>query len=133
MKKIFLICPVRDATPNEAKFLEEYTNKLESEGYNLYYPARDTNQDDPNGYNICFENRRALMDADEVHIYWSDGSVGSKFDFGMAFMARKPIKIINPSHVAPTPHKSFRNVLLKLHEQYMSKAPTPDIEVDGAP
>ena len=32
--------------------------------------------------------------ADEVHVIWDGRSVGTVFDFGMAFALRKPIKIV---------------------------------------
>ncbi len=117
-KKIFLICPVRNITDKENQFLQEYISELESNGNSVHYPPRDTNQDDPIGYNICTENCAAIDAADEVHIYWNPGSSGSGFDLGMAFMGQKPIKLINKDKIPKTPHKSFENVLHELDKKY---------------
>lgn len=119
-KKIFLICPVREITEEENQFLQDYIAKLESQGHKVYYPPRDTNQDDPIGLNICSENRKAIKEADEIHIYWSGKSEGSRFDFGMTFMTEKPIVLINRDKIRRTPYKSFQNVLLELDAKYRS-------------
>jgi hypothetical protein len=117
-KTVFMICPVRNATPEEKIFLEEYMKNLESKGYKVYYPPRDTNQNDPIGLNICSENRAGIRNSDEIHIYWNPGSSGSGFDFGMVFMAEKPIKLINKDKIPKTLCKSFENVLLELDSRY---------------
>jgi hypothetical protein len=116
-KKIFLICPVREVTPDEQRFLINYVARLESEGHRVHYPPRDTNQKDDVGLNICMQNRDGIRNSDEVHIYWNGKSSGSKFDFGMAFMAGKPIRLVRRDMVQRTPYKSFENVLLELDEQ----------------
>ncbi|MCW1296465.1 MAG: hypothetical protein OH319_02180 [Candidatus Parvarchaeota archaeon] len=120
-KKIFIICPVRGAKECEIKELEEYVSKLESNGHKVYYPPRDTKQDDPIGIRICSANKKAVMEADEVHVYWDDESEGSRFDLGMAFMANKPIILINKDRIKPTPRKSFKNVLLALDSKHKKK------------
>ena len=117
-KKIFLICPVREADEEEKEFLQNYISNLEKEGYKVHYPPRDTNQDDPVGYNICRENRQAILDADEIHIYFAPKSKGTLFDIGMAFMMEKPVFLVNIDKIERTPHKSFQNVLLELHNMY---------------
>ncbi|HII15188.1 MAG TPA: hypothetical protein HA362_02650 [Nanoarchaeota archaeon] len=117
-KRVFLICPVRNITGDEQKFLHGYIADLESRGYKVHYPPRDTNQNDSVGMNICAENRDAIRNADEVHVYWNAGSSGSGFDLGMAFMLGKPIKLINKDKISATPHKSFENVLLALDALY---------------
>ncbi|MBT3691294.1 hypothetical protein HOG16_03575 [Candidatus Woesearchaeota archaeon] len=117
-KKIFLICPVRNITDEENQFLQNYISELESGNNKVHYPPRDTDQEDPIGYDICSENREAISAADEVHIYWNPGSSGSGFDLGMAFMEHKPIKLINKDKIPKTSHKSFENVLHKLDEIY---------------
>jgi len=117
-KKIFLICPVRGINEEEAQFLQDYLSDLESKGHKVHYPPRDTNQNDPIGLNICSENRAAIRNADEIHIYYTSKSEGSKFDFGMLFMAEKPLILINKDKIKRTPHKSFENVLLELDAKY---------------
>ena len=66
-KSAFIICPVRGASEEEKKFIDDYVANLEAEGWKAHYPLRDTNQDDPIGLNICSENRQGIRDADEVH------------------------------------------------------------------
>ena len=39
-------------------------------------------------------NRAMIEWADEVHIIYDGRSIGTVFDFGMAFALRKPVKII---------------------------------------
>ena len=117
-RKIFMICPVRDISQAEEKFLHDYLSRLEEAGHKVHYPPRDTDQDDNVGLRICSDNRAAIMDSDEIHIYYNPHSEGSKFDFGMVFMADKPLKLINREDVEMTTHKSFQNVLLALDERY---------------
>jgi len=120
VKKIFIICPVRDATPEEQEFLLNYVKEQEAKGHKVHYPPRDTDQLwDPIGIRICTDNKNAIRDADEVHIYWNTRSSGSGFDLGMTFMLGKPIKLINKDQVPKTDgKKSFNNVLNALHEMY---------------
>ncbi len=120
-RKIFLICPVRIISEAEKQYLEDYISRLETAGHKVHFPPRNTNQNDLVGLNICSENRAAIMGADEIHIYYNPKSEGSLFDFGMTFMADKPIKLINKYDIERTPYKSFQNVLLELDEKYKSK------------
>lgn len=63
----------------------------------MHLPHRDTNQVDlSGGLQICADNREAIKQADEVHLYWTPDSTGSMFDLGMAFMAGKPLIMIKP-------------------------------------
>lgn len=119
-KSIFVICPVREATEEEKKFIEDYVSMKEKEGYKVHYPKRDTDQTDPIGLRICRDNRNAIRDANEIHIYWNGKSKGSLFDIGMSFMAEKPIVLFNRDQVKKTPTKSFENVLLELDSQHNS-------------
>jgi len=118
-KRIFLIGPVRNVSKEEKKFIDDYVLKKEREGYKVHYPPRDTNQDDPVGLNICLQNKEAIITSHEVHIYWNPKSEDSLFDFGMTFMAGRPIYLFNRDSITATSYKSFTNMLLKLHEKYM--------------
>jgi len=120
-KSAFIIGPVRNMTEEEKRVIGGYVSKLESEGYKVHYPPRDTNQDDPIGTNIIAENREAIRNADEIHVYWNGKSKGSLFDIGMAYTLDKPIVLINRGDIKKTPHKSFENVLLELDSQYRAK------------
>jgi len=92
-EKVFLICPVRLATEETKKKLEEYVELLEGHGIKVHLPHRDTNQDNT-GLGICTENMRAIQNADEVHIFYNAESQGIHFDMGVAFALRKPIKCV---------------------------------------
>lgn len=84
--KIFLICPVRNCHPFEVLAIEVYVHDLESR-HQVYWPARDTEQDDSSGgYEICRANFQAMLDADQIHIWYDEKSNGSKFDMGGVFM-----------------------------------------------
>lgn len=83
-KKIFIICSVKDADKKLRKRLERYAEKLEREGHKVHLPHRDTPQEDytTGGFNILNINTDAIIDADEIHIFYDHGSHGSKFDLG---------------------------------------------------
>jgi len=117
-RRIYLTCPVRKATAEEIVFLNEYVAKAEQLGHKVYFPHRDTNQDDETGLYICMQNRAGIIWSNEIHIYWKPSSEGSIFDFGMFFMAERPLLIINKESVQKTPNKSFQNVLLELDHVY---------------
>ena len=104
--KTFLICPVRGHNPEETKAIVE---DLESQGYEVHWPPRDTNQKDLTGYRICAENRAAIEESDHVHFIWDGKSQGCLFDLGMAFALRKPVL---PLKMPPlTEGKSFQNMV----------------------
>jgi nucleoside 2-deoxyribosyltransferase len=108
MKTGFLICPVRGHSADETKATVE---NLEKQGWSIYWPPRDTNQDDPTGLNICKQNRQAVESADRVFVTWDGKSQGCLFDLGMAFAARKPVTIVSlPPY---TDGKSFQNMVRK--------------------
>lgn len=108
MIKTFLICPVRGYDQSE---IEKIVNDLELHGYQVHYPARDTNQEDDTGYRICGENRTAIIAADVVHFIWDGKSQGCLFDLGMAFALGK--RVIPISMPALTSAKSFQNMVVK--------------------
>ena len=109
MKKTFLICPVRGKDANDLMWVVE---KLESEGWDVHYPPRDTNQIDPTGYRICTDNVDAIKDSDVVHIYYDPNSRGSLFDLGAAFALNKKLVVINKEELDLTDGKSFVNMIL---------------------
>jgi len=91
--KIFIICSVRQATIEYSKKLYSYAHKLEQAGHEVHLPPRDTDQE-ALGIDICRQNKQAIKEADEVHIFFSSQSQGTYFDLGMAFMEGKRIKIL---------------------------------------
>lgn len=110
---VFLICPVRNATEDQKAWMKGHIEILESAGKKVYYPARDTDQNDNIGFRICEDNRSAIFDSKEIHIFWDKDSQGSLFDLGMAFMLSKPLFIVNKNEITPTDRKSFANMILE--------------------
>jgi len=110
--KTFLICPVRGVDKKET---ESIVSKLESDGYTVHWPHRDTDQTDDVGLRICGDNRTAICNADVVHIVWDGKSQGCLFDLGMAFAESK--KIIPIKLPEATEHKSFQNMVMAWSEE----------------
>ena len=94
-KTVFVICPVRVADDATRQKLEAYKKKLELEGYKVHLPHLDTNQQ-VSGYEICLQNMKVILKANEIHIFFVSTSYGSHFDLGVTFLAcyRNPKKII---------------------------------------
>lgn len=117
-KIVFLISPVRGVSDETVELMAQYIVKLANQGIHVYLPLTDTHQeDDPIGLRICGDNLDAIRQADEVHVWYSQTSKGSIFDFGMAFALGKKIKLANPEDVSPTEGKSFENMLLELNKR----------------
>jgi len=114
-RRAFVVCPVRNITPEQERDITVAIQGLENEGYEVYWPLRDTPQGDPNGIMICRKNRQAIKRATLIGIWYDPNSQGSLFDLGMTFAFRKPIRLLNT--VEPTPIKSFANVLLTWEEK----------------
>lgn len=85
---IYIICAVRNATPERIAQLRAYAEVKMNEGHTVHFPPDDAPQDDETGVNICLVHREAMIDCDEVHVFWDVTSSGSHFDLGMAFMAQ---------------------------------------------
>jgi len=118
LKKIFLICPVRNISKHTENRLREYVNKLESQGHMVYWPFRDTDQNDRTGLRIMRDNRQAIWEAPEVHIWLDANSEGSRTDLGMYFaflmFTKKKLVVANRGDIFSTPDKSFNNFILSL-------------------
>ena len=104
--KTFLICPVRGADQTET---EKIVKKLEEAGFEVYWPYRDTKQEDPTGFQICVDNYAAIYNSNVVHVIWDGKSEGCLFDLGLAFACRKTI--IPVSLPEETKGKSFQNMI----------------------
>ena len=105
-KKIFLACPVRGHDPKQ--FLGCATI-LEGDGFTVYWPPRDTNQDDSTGLRICKDNLRAIKEANVIYAIWDGKSQGVLFDLGMAFALNK--KVVALRLPSLTDGKSFQNMI----------------------
>ena len=146
-KKIFVICPVRrphvgflrrvfqrvlnilfsieDQWTKTQDAIKACVIKLEKEGHEVYWPARDNpyQNTDKIGIQIITFNRQKMLLADEIHVWYYKTSAGSNFDYGMFFAfvrvnGFKKFVIINRKDIVPTPHKSFENVILTLAKEF---------------
>lgn len=107
-----IICSVRTGADKE--YIEEYVESLEKMNIRVFYPGRDTTQEDPEGgIRICRDNQESFKSSYEIHVIFHPESQGSLFDLGMCF--DKPIHVVNP--IIKTEKKSFKNVLLFLDEE----------------
>ena len=99
-KKIFLICPVRNANENQRKWIEAYVSEKNSEGYFIHAPHLHTRQIDLfGGYAICKQNAEAVASSSLVAIYYDKESTGSVFDLGVAYALNKPILLLNEKEI----------------------------------
>lgn len=115
---IYIICPVTHLNANESYKIDAYVKKLEQSGHEVHLPYRDTYQGSIGGGILqCAQNRDAIANADEVHVFWNRTSEGSKFDLGIAFAMRKPIVLINSIKIEPG-KKRFENILMLLNMSY---------------
>ena len=77
--------------------MNKHKEELEKCGHTVRLPLFDGM--DPSIQNVELKinifNREVVEWADILHIFYDARSAWSLFDFGMAFMARKPIKIIH--------------------------------------
>lgn len=110
-KKIFVIGPVRNISPSMREVINNYVEQLEREGHQVYYPTRDTPQQDPTGLQICQDNYNGIAQSDEVHIAWDGKSPGCLFDLGMTFAQQKKIVPIPKLFPPATSHKSFASMV----------------------
>lgn len=108
--RAFLICPVRNISSPDLDIISRWVSMAQVQGLAIYWPYRDTNQQDPSGLRICKDNRKAIEESDIVFVYWDGLSQGSLFDLGMAFAFRK--RIIPLSLPQLTPGKSFQNMVI---------------------
>jgi len=119
--KIYIICPVRLADDKMRAKLEAYANWLEDEGHTVHLPHRDTDQSSSE-FEICMENGKATMEADEVHVVYDKRSTGIHFDLGMLFV--KDMLLGKKTRIRPITGldipegKSFKSMINKwVHEQ----------------
>lgn len=111
--KIFLICPVRNATEEQIAFIRDYKMNQKKVGNEIYYPNDDNPYEasDTIGFDICIENVWHIAESDEVHIYYDPASSGTLFDLGAAFALQKKLVIVNDDAVCSTECKSFANMI----------------------
>jgi len=118
--RIYIICPVRQCTASQAEEIAKYVKDLEKDGYQVYWPMRDTRQNDPIGNRICNANRKAIKTSDEVHVYYDSKSSGSLFDLGIAYGLEKPVRLINEVQ-ATDGKKGFNNFLRSIDRNVLDE------------
>lgn len=80
-KKIFLICPVMNATQEQRNWIEKFVVQKYNEGYLIHAPHLHTRQLDLfGGYAIRKQNAEAVATSQEIDIYYDQSSAGSVFD-----------------------------------------------------
>jgi nucleoside 2-deoxyribosyltransferase len=113
-QKAYLICPVRNTFTYYKNIIDDQVKFLE-QTYDVYYPARDTNQNQQE-ISICDANLKAIQEADVVFIIWDGISQGCLFDAGMAFALGKPLRVITGYMPRMTRDKSFQNLFYAWEE-----------------
>jgi len=111
--RIHLICPVRNATEEQQREIDEYAIKLENEGHIVHNPKYAVDQNDPSGWNICMAHLKSMEISDRVDVFWDPTSYGSHFDLGMVFALRLPVKIVKMYDERKN-EKSYSNVLYQM-------------------
>jgi nucleoside 2-deoxyribosyltransferase len=110
MTSVYIICAVRNATPERVAHIRAYADRLRGDGYAVHFPPDDAPQDDPTGAAICHTHLVAMERADEVHVFWDVTSSGSHFDLGMAYALGKRIVPVECEYPDP-PGKSYWKVI----------------------
>lgn len=132
-----MICPVRNATPEEKEKLQNSIAKYEKQGFHVHYPERDTNQSpfingvNTGGYSICLENATAIANAKTVAIYYNKASTGSMFDLGVTtyFQEKDPSrKFILENNFEYEDENIIDKVVLKLSKENASEAVAEKLE-----
>lgn len=107
--RIYVVCSVAGGTP---PIVAEHVARMEAAGHEVHFPPRDVEQDDPTGgERICREHREAMLAADRVDVFYDEGSGGSKFDLGMAYVLDRPLDLIAVIAEDSTKAKSYLRML----------------------
>jgi hypothetical protein len=94
--KVFLICPVRNATEEQKRYIEDFVKEKNQNGIEVHAPHMHTVQQDMfGGYTICYQNANAIANSSEIDMYYDQNSTGSVFDLGVAYALNKKLVILN--------------------------------------
>ena len=115
--KAYMICPVRNVTPEFMEGIEAERISLVNQGWDVYFPPYDTNQSGVS-LEICEQNLNAIKEADAIFFTWDGQSQGCLFDLGIAFALHKDIVPITGRLPRMTNHKSFQNFVFEYNEQW---------------
>jgi hypothetical protein len=72
--------------------MEIYAGQMTAKGHEVRLPFFDKDATSP--LMIMEGNRELIEWADEIHLFWSQRTLGTLLDVGMAFALRKPIKVV---------------------------------------
>lgn len=111
--KTYIICAVRNATPERVSAIRAYAEKQRALGHGVHFPPDDAPQEDPTGLAICETHLAAMKSSDEVRVFWDVKSSGSHFDLGMAYALGKPIVPVAVEQ-PDGPEKSYWKVITAL-------------------
>ena len=137
MRKIFIICSVRDVNADHRAHLEAYADMLEDNGAEVHLPHRDTDQE-ASGFDICRQNAMAINLSNEVHVFYSEGSQGTHFDMGVVFalnqIVGKDIKIVPvDSPIDYSRKKSFSRMMDEWQSEQTKLGVEDDEEYEDFP
>ena len=91
--------------------MKHYKYHMEHKGHEVRIPALD-DKPELDEVGICDHNLANIKWADRIDIFWDKRSMGTIFDFGMAFALGKPIKRV---FMEP---KTFMNVMAQYEERH---------------
>ncbi len=89
--------------------IEGAVEKLEADGWVVYWPDRDNEIQGLDGFDANVENKHQMMECNFVHIIWDGKSSGFLFGLGMAFALEKPVRVIQLPEL--TKWRSFQNLI----------------------
>ena len=92
--------------------MEKHKLELEEEGCIVKVPAFD-DYPELDELGVCEHNRDLIRWAERIDLIWDQRSVGTIFDFGMVFMAEKPLHIV---YLEP---KTVTGVMEKYEKRYL--------------
>jgi hypothetical protein len=109
-RQAFVIAPIRNTTDKYQNGIAAQIASLEKD-YDVYWPARDTDQRPITGIPECKQNLAAMKKAHVVFVMWDGISHGVIFDLGMAFAMKKNIQPIVGYMPSVSQGKSIQNLI----------------------
>jgi len=109
------MCSTNNISSLHIRNIESYATRLEEKGgHTVYLPHRDLNFGKENlikEIDICKQKRKAIEEADQIYVYCNLQPEEILFDMGMAFMAKKIIKIISVVDLYNLPKENSSNLI----------------------
>ncbi len=91
--------------------VEEAVEKLEADGWDVYWPNRDNEHfgQEGDGFDFNIENKKQMSACDFVHVMFDGRPSGILFGLGMAFAMEKPVRVVQLPEL--TKWRSFQNLI----------------------